>query len=323
MARRKTVNRTGIARIDGIPYHDAWVGYICVNCHKLNYEQIGRQLLTPDNALESAVWVCRNCGFVHSSDSDLPFEDWGSDYILADSKPAYQFWKAFFTIATEQPESYWKQCNACARILPFKAFSGHAGWGPLQRQMECRSCKGAINADLNPKRTKQQLHESTIRRRVADLFVEEINEVIDIVDLFARFGSRCFKTKEPLDINDRENWAIDHILPSRYLYPLTRENAALLSRKANENKRDSWPSRFYNNIELIELARITGADIGLISSRHPVMNRNIDVNAGVERYLQVRQQSDLPKRIHELRKILMAYELIPNLSKKNKKLLGL
>jgi CRISPR/Cas system Type II protein with McrA/HNH and RuvC-like nuclease domain len=105
------------------------------------------------------------------------------------------------------------------------------------------------------------LHESSVRRRIADLFLEDENEVMNIQDLFDRFEGRCFKTKELLDMQDRRAWAIDHILPSRYLYPLKKENAALLSRGANENKRDQWPSKFYTNSELIDLARITGASI--------------------------------------------------------------
>ncbi len=92
--------------------------------------------------------------------------------------------------------------------------------------MECRSCKSVINADLNPKRTKEQLHESSVRRRIADLLLEGENERIDFKELFDRFGNRCFKTGKMLNINDRGSWAIDHILPSRFLYPLRKNNAA-------------------------------------------------------------------------------------------------
>lgn len=322
MTRRKTVNETGILRIEGIPYHDAWIAYTCVSCKEMNYLKIGLKLPTPKEVIESAVWKCDNCGFVHSTESDLPFDNWENEYLDSDSSTALRFWEGFFRIATEHPESYWKQCNVCARILPNKAFSKHSGWGPLEKQMECRSCKGAINAVLNPKRTKEQLHESSVRRRIADLFLDAENQPIDFQDLFDRFGSRCFKTKVLLDINQRDTWSIDHILPSKYLYPLKRENAALLSRSANENKRDKWPSKFYSNTELIELARIAGANIDLISSELPVMNHNIDVNRGVERYLQVREMSDLPKRIKEIKKILLVYELVPNLSEDNKRLLG-
>ncbi|MQY78706.1 MAG: hypothetical protein GH151_05845 [Bacteroidetes bacterium] len=322
MARRKTVNITGIKRVEGIPYHDAWVAYKCVNCRGMNYILIGQELLSPKEAIENSVWKCERCGFVHSKESDLPFENWEEDYNDSESTTALRFWEGFFRIATEHPESYWKQCNVCSRILPFQAFSKHSDWGPLERQMECRSCKGAINAVLNPKRSKEQLHESAVRRRIADLFLEGENESIDLHDLFDRFGHKCFKTKVPLDINKRASWAVDHIMPSKYLYPLTKENAALLSRNANENKRDKWPSKFYTNNELIELAKITGADLKLISSKQPIMNHNIDVNKGVERYLQVREKSDLPKRIKEIRKILQVYELVDGLSPENKKLLG-
>ena len=101
-----------------------------------------------------------------------------------------------------------------------------------------RSCKGAINAKLNPLRTKQQLHESAVGRRIAELFAQEEDEKISIEKLFERFNSKCFKTKKNLNFDDRKSWAIDHILPSKFLYPLSIENAALLSKEANDNKRD-------------------------------------------------------------------------------------
>lgn len=320
--RRIVTNETGIKRLPNIPYHDAWAAYKCVSCKEMNYVKIGTELLTPTYAMENCVWECVHCGFVHSKDSDLPFDNWEEKYLSSEATPNFRFWEGFFRIATEHPESYWKQCNVCGRILPFNAFSKHSNWGPLERQMECRGCKGAINAVLNPKRTKEQLHESSVRRRIADLFLEAENESIDFQDLFNRFSNRCFKTGVELKIEDRDTWAIDHILPSKYLYPLTKENAALLSKQANENKRDMWPSKFYNNNQLIDLAKITGANLELISSKHPLINHNIDVNKGVERYLQVRDASDLPKRISEIKQILISYNLIDKLSEANEKLLG-
>jgi len=323
MTRRKTKNITGLPRIEGIPYHDAWVSFICLSCNRLNNLNIGDELLDPHTTYENAAWGCSNCGFVHNKNIDLPFKNWPEEFIHSTSIKAQRFWQAFFRIATEHPESYWKQCNTCGRILPFAAFDKHTGWGPLQRQMECRSCKGAINAVLNPKRTKEQLHESSVRRRIADLFLEGENQTIDIEGLFERFGNKCFKTKKLLDIKKRRTWAIDHILPSKWLYPLTRENAALLSRGANENKGEKWPSQFYTNNELIELAKITGADLGLISSRAPVMNNNVDVNKCVNRYLRVREKSNLRKRINELKKVIKNYGFVDKLTDDNKKILGL
>lgn len=322
MARRKTKNKTGLSRIEGIPYHDAWVGFICLNCKKLNNIRIGNSLINPKTAYDNCKWKCSKCQYVHSKDSDLPFVHWDESFTLAESIRAQRFWEAFFRICTENSDAYWKQCNTCGRVLPFAAFSKHSGWGPLERQMECRSCKGAINAVLNPKRTKQQLYESSVRRRIADLLVEGENEFIDIEELFLRFGSKCFKTGTKLDIKKRSSYEIDHILPSKWLYPLKKENACLLSADANANKKGKWPSEFYTNNELIELAKITGADLSLISSKTPIINMNINVNKCVGRYLQVREKSHLPKRINELKKILTDYNLVEKLSVANKKLLG-
>jgi len=322
MSRRMTKNITGISRLGDIPYHDAWVAFVCVNCKELNTIRIGQTLLYPSNAHKTQQWKCQQCGFVHSEESDLPFSNWPEESTIVESTTAQRFWKAFFAASTEHPQSYWKQCNVCGRILPFADFSKHSGWGPLQRQMECRGCKGAINAILNPKRTGQQLFESSVRRRIADMLLSEENERLSIKKLFDRFEHKCFKTKKTLDIKDRGSWAIDHILPSKYLYPLTTSNAALLSKKANENKRDRWPSEFYTNNELIKLAKLTGADLNLLSSKKPIINPKIDVDACVTCALSVREQSNLRKRLSELKKMLVSYGLMDKLSENNKKLLG-
>ncbi len=323
MSRRKVQNKTGLSRIEGIPYHDAWVGFICLNCSELNNIRIGDQLLEPMEAYESAVWKCEKCSFVHSKDSDLPFDNWSEEFKSSNSMQAQRFWQGFFRIATEHFESYWKQCNACGRILSFRSFSRHKGWGPLERQMECRGCKGAINAVLNPLRTAEQHHESSVRRRIADLLLEGENEHIDFEELFKRFGGKCFKTGKVLKMSERQTWAIDHILPSKYLFPLSNENAALLSSEANSAKGDQWPSKFYTNNELIALAKITRADLSMLASKTPIINDKIDVNKCVARYLQVREKSDLLKRIRELRKIIASYNLLDQLTPDNKKILGL
>lgn len=322
MPRRKTRHRTGLARIQGIQPHDAWIAYVCLDCKALNVFSIKRTLLNPKDAHLSQEWTCSKCGYRHSRTSPLPFKTWPPEYTSPASIKCQRFWQGFFRIATENNEAYWKQCNACGRILPGNAFSRHRGWDPLEKQMECRCCKGAINAYLNPRRTRQQLHEAATKRRVGDLLLQGENQRIDIDDLFKRFDSKCFKTEKRLSKRARKSWAIDHIIPSRYLYPLTEENVALLSSEANNNKRDAWPSHFYTNSELIRLAELTGADLALLSSREPVINQHIDVNRCVTRYLKVRERSDLSKRILELKKLLEDYDLVGRLSRKNKRLLG-
>ena len=327
MVRRPTQNETGIDRIplENSNVHDAWAVYICVNCRAINYVHIGNSLVSPEHAYQNYAWECTACGFVHSKNADLPdnWKNWRPELLEKEELTVERFWQAFFRISTENPEAYWKQCNVCGRILPNHAFSKHKGFGPLEKQMECRACKGAINAVLNCQRTSEQLRESSIRRRVADMFVEEYNERIDIQALFNRFGGKCFKTGKCLDIAKTGSWHIDHILPSKYLYPLTVQNAALLSSEANSNKRDRWPSEFYTPQELVELAKITGADLNLLSSPVPIVNTHINVNRGVDRYLNVRNSNtDIPKRIMELRRVIQQYNLENLLDDEHRAILG-
>ncbi len=327
MSRRKTKNHTGIDRLPEINSSALWIVYTCVQCSLVNSENIGEEMLNPKDAFENCEWVCKRCKFKHSRQSDLPknWKNWAPELKKSSSPACQNFWKSFFTIATEKPECYWKQCKTCGLTLPFGAFSRHVGWGALEKQLECRACKGAINAKLNPKRTTEQLREGSIGRRIGDLFAileDDQENKLDIKALFKRFNNRCFKTKRPLDINKPEEWHIDHILPATYFYPLTVENACLLSKEANENKKSQWPSKFYSPKELIELAQITGANLELLSSKTPIQNKNIDVNKAVEKWLDVRNSSDLTKRISEIKIILKKRQLISKLSPKNKKILG-
>ena len=331
MARRESQNTTGIDRIEPIQgnAHAAWAAFICVNCKTLNYVYIGEELITPEDAYENHNWVCQNCGYSHAKTSNLPPEletSWLSELLDSSELTVQRFWKAFFKNSTENPAAYWKFCNVCGRILPSSHFSKHKGFGPLEKQMECRACKASINALLNPQRTAEQLRESSIRRRVADLIVSDYNERLDVAALFERFGGKCFKTGKDLDITKSGTWHIDHILPSKYLYPLNIRNAALLSNEANENKNALWPSKFYTPQELVELSRITGADLNLLSSETPVINTQItsdNVNRAVDRYLDVRNTTDLPKRISEIVGVLEAYDLIRLLDENHRLILGL
>ena len=126
LARRKSKNETGISRIEGIPYHDAWVAFVCVNCKELNTIKIGQELLSPEKAYETQNWKCDYCDYIHSKETDLPFDTWHEENVLSESITAQSFWAAFFRISTEHIESYWKQCNVCGRILPFSSFSKHS-----------------------------------------------------------------------------------------------------------------------------------------------------------------------------------------------------
>ena len=333
MARRKIVNSSDIKTRPGVQQNDLWIMFVCLNCGEVNVIDIGEKLLTPEQAYKSQKWECRKCHYIHSKDSDLPEnwqKFWDSQLLSGMSLTAQRFWQAFFRNATDDPEHYWKQCKICGRVLPATDFAKHSGptsqWSELHKQRECKACKAAINAMLNKKRTSEQLREASAKRRLGDLLartgIDEDDSKLDIAEIFRRFDSKCFKTGKPLDINDRQSWHIDHILPSRYWYPLTMDNACLLSSDANESKNDTWPSQFYTPQELVRLSEITGAPLKLLTSPEPVYNTDVDANLMVDKYLDIRNTTDLSKRVNELRKMIESNGLIDKLTEKNKHRLG-
>ena len=331
MARRSTVNKTGFANKDGINHKEAWVCFPCINCGATVKANIGLSLPTLEEAMENCVWLCPECGYEHSILSDIPdtMDNFPEEWRSSDDPHCQGFWTAFFRMATKDVFSYWKHCSKCGRLLPVTCFDQHNdkpgsnAWKPLNRQAECKACKAAINANLNKERTHEQLFEGTINRRIGDLLSATDNKA-NPKEVFDLFGGKCFKTGKILDYNDRKSWHIDHIMPSKYFWPLTKENAALLSNEANEAKSGKWPSEFYTDRELVALSKITGAPLDLISSKTPIYNMDIDTNKAVEKLFgNVRENSHLPKLVEGLRKVLVEHDLVRTLSPQNQKLLGL
>lgn len=128
MARRKSVNVTGINHLSDVRRDDLWIFYSCVNCGKSNLINIGKHMLKPDDAHESAHWCCEYCGFDHNKDANLPEHydvNWEKTLLQNTSIACQRFWKNFFIISTGNPEYYWKRCQACGRVLPASSFSHH------------------------------------------------------------------------------------------------------------------------------------------------------------------------------------------------------
>lgn len=330
MARKSFGNKSGIKSFEGADERAAWVGFYCLSCHSFNLVKIGYELLTPVDAYNNCSWVCSTCGYIHSKDMDLPesFSNWDDSHKDAESLSAQRFWRTFFLTATQSKDSYWKQCASCGRILPVEYFAHHAqvgktGFLPLLRQRECKCCKAAINTKLNPNRTPEQMHEGNIRRRVGDAFCATVTRDFTDSELFENFAGQCFKCNKPLSIENRSEWAIDHIMPSALLYPLVKRNAALLCSDCNNKKRAKLPSEFYDNEELKKLATLTGANLELLASTEPNINKkDVDVNIGVDNYLSTRRNSNLSKRIRDLKKVIEQYGLQDELTSENKKKLG-
>lgn len=205
-----------------------------------------------------------------------------------------------------------KSCNRCARFLPINmhnershlSFSNHCvarapcthkGFGKLINidtnediqlyngyQLECRFCKKyEVNAPLNPQRTAAQMKEDGQRRRSFELLLTELykmspqlsyrhktgRELTD--DIWEKFNKECFNCGKKLISARKMN--LDHTRPLALLWPLD-ETATALCASCNSQKRDRFPSEFYSEEKLLELAEITKLDIKELQSPEPNHN---------------------------------------------------
>lgn len=163
-----------------------------------------------------------------------------------------------------------KKCSYDGRFLPLNsdllgslAFHRHKSKKTLH-QNECRACKKwRINDDLNPTRTVDQLHESSVITRERKLLLREPEILQDIKDrhgaglksiVWERFGRQCFKCNKPVEV---DGFQLDHTRPLSYLWPID-EYATCLCDTCNNLKKEKFPRDFYSDDELHRLAEITG-----------------------------------------------------------------
>ena len=98
---------------------------------------------------------------------------------------------------------------------------------------------------------------------------------------------------------------IDHTLPVYYLWPATTDSGTLLCRVCNGNKTGKWPSEFYTDAKLHQLAVHTGFDYHLLAGE-PQYNPEAlpEVRScPVLRWLPDPAEGHNRGRIHGIRKI--------------------
>lgn len=163
-----------------------------------------------------------------------------------------------------------KKCSYCGRLLPIDprrlgllAFHKHNA-KISKHQNECRACKKwRINDSFNPKRTTDQLHESSVITRERKIFLREPEIMQQIKDrtgaglkskVWERFGRKCFRCDVPVALDD---FQLDHTRPLAYLWPID-EYATCLCAACNNEKKEKFPVDFYKPQELKRLSEITG-----------------------------------------------------------------
>jgi hypothetical protein len=150
-----------------------------------------------------------------------------------------------------------------------KSYYGH--------QLECKACKKFfVNSALNKLRTATQHREDSLRRRAIELLTNDLLEQNWIYhdfrvktkkefdnEIWLKFEKKCFRCKEDIGTSNEMN--LDHTMPLSYLYPLD-VYATCLCASCNNEKRDAFPLNFYSDQQLIELSKITGLSLDILSS---------------------------------------------------------
>jgi hypothetical protein len=166
-----------------------------------------------------------------------------------------------------------KKCSYCGRLLPLDphrlgALSFHKHNAKISNhQNECRACKKwRINNDFNPRRTTDQLHESSVITRERKVFLREPEILQEIKDrtgaglkskVWERFQRRCFRCGIEVALDD---FQLDHTRPLAYLWPID-EHATCLCAGCNNEKKEKFPVDFYPPRELVRLSEITGLSV--------------------------------------------------------------
>jgi len=177
------------------------------------------------------------------------------------------------------PEISLKKCAYCQRLLPIdkqrpSALAFHKHNAKISgHQNECRACKKwRINNNFNPKRTTDQLHESSVITRERKLFLREPVILDDIKErsgaglksiVWKKFDKKCFRCGKAIELGEVQ---LDHTRPMAYLWPID-EHATCLCADCNNHKKDRFPVDVYSGEELKRLSAITGLSFEDLSKK--------------------------------------------------------
>ena len=265
MARRSPyskVNKTNQIRADHVKGMGDVVfkGFQCLNPDCTEFIFVREDEIGEDFSI-----VCPACGYVHESGGETKFYDYSMD-VQNDEGGTTSVATGEFTIYHDEyieEAKRFKYCIVCNTIKPLEFFDNHSA-RKSGRQGECRLCKKAYNEIKNGTRLTDQHREAAQKRRL--LLDVAGSPKINSREIEERYHHKCFCCGKDLSsVTSKKEKPLDHTLPVYYLWPLSTENATLLCRDCNGSKSGTWPSQFYDDTHLRQLAILTGFDYDLLS----------------------------------------------------------
>jgi hypothetical protein len=173
-------------------------------------------------------------------------------------------------------------------LLPISEFTINRGAKQYHRmnmdghsyQPYCKESKKLYqNSQGNKLRDKNQLLEgsqgSRTRGLLTSMYYGKNTKCPSIEEIFEKFGGKCFKTGKELDINDRNSYEIDHLMPASGYFPLCYKTATLLSKESNQSKNDLHPKKYYGEKKFEELCRILEYPMETICDENYTLNDEV------------------------------------------------
>lgn len=263
MARRQTYsrfNKTNQYRPSHVKGQIFYKVFQCLNADCTNIISVKCSEITEDYSI-----FCPVCGYEHYSGGYHYLFDFSMDVDQPDGSTNTVGTGEFGVNHDDYIEKapLYKYCTLCNTLKPISYFHYHdIDKGTFQS--ECMSCKTDYNEQKNITRLSEQHFESSQKRR---LLVDVAGTArVSRRTIEAKYNHKCFCCGKDLSsVTSNKEKPIDHTLPVKYLWPATTDSGTLLCRDCNGGKSGTWPSDFYKDAKLHELAVYTGFDYHLLA----------------------------------------------------------
>lgn len=263
MARRKVysnLTKIGQYRPKHIDGQTLYKVFQCINPDCTEIITIKKDDIDEDYSI-----ICPKCGYEHYSGGEQHLFDFSMD-VNDDNGNATSVQEGEFIVSHDEyieNAPLYKYCLLCNTLKPIECFHKRKVL-KSGRQGECITCKTNYNAIKNGTRTADQHFESSQKRRLL-IDIAGSNRVSRKA-IEQKYELKCFNCGRDLSgVTSNREKPIDHTLPVYYLWPATTNSGTLLCRVCNGNKTGKWPSEFYSDVKLHELAIHTGFDYRLLS----------------------------------------------------------
>ncbi len=263
MARRKTysnLNKAGQCRPAHVDGQTLYKVFQCLNSDCTQMITVKKDDIDEDYSI-----ICPACGYEHYSGGEQHLFDFSMD-VNNEMGEAVSVQEGEFVVSHDEyieNAPLYKYCLLCYTLKPVEAFHYHKSL-KSGRQGECIDCKTNYNAVKNGTRISDQHFESSQKRR---LLIEVAGTArVSRKAIEKKYDYKCFNCGTDLSqVTANKEKPIDHTLPVYYLWPATTDSGTLLCHTCNGNKTGKWPSQFYTDAKLHQLAVYTGFDYHLLA----------------------------------------------------------